>query len=743
MENTTDKFLNRYVFSEELPLEHKIFNLVMFFGIIAEIAAIIINIIAGVSVMAIFGVTGMLIITAITFGICIRMKLSRSIILIVLIFICDILFPLIFFAKGGINGGVTGFFVLCIILNFLLLRGKLCLILVLVHTAVMIGCYLLSRYFPSLVIPLSNESSRYIDVIHAIVLAGFLSGFLIKFQIRIYEREREKAEAATRAKADFLANISHEIRTPLNAIIGLGELELGKTLPPDTVANLEKIHNSGMSLLHIINDLLDISKIESGRFELITDTYYTSSLINDTANLNIIRIGSKPITFQLDIDEKLPRNLFGDELRIRQILNNLLSNAFKYTREGLVWLKIRSVPIQSEKDLGRINLVCTIEDTGMGIREDDLKKLFSAYNQVDVKSNRHIEGTGLGLSICKNLVELMGGTITVRSEYGKGSAFTVSIPQAVSDSAPLGSEMAKNLASFRYNAEKKEWRNFIRNPMPYAKVLVVDDVSTNLDVAKGMLMLYGMSIECASSGKEAIRKVREERVKYDAIFMDHMMPEMDGIEAVRIIRNEITSDYAHNVPIIALTANAIIGNEKLFLENGFNDFLSKPIDMTKLDVLMQKWVRNREKEGSSEWAPVVEKLRQDGTREAIEAEKQEQKKSDVSPIAGIDYKEGVKRLGNKEASYLRVLSSYAAGMPALLDKIRYFMPSALDDYRIIVHGIKGSSYGICANEIGKQAEALEMAARSGDIETILAKNDGFILQMEKQIGEITKYVTSL
>ena len=751
-----NSYVDRYLLSDDLPLEHKIFNLVLLFGIIAEIAAVFVRILEGVSALSVLAVVIMVVVTTAAFVFCARLKLHKWGILIALVLICDFLFPLIFFTNGGIDSGLTGYFVLCIVLNFFLVRGWLCAVMILIHIVIMISCYLVGYFYPSLVIPFSNDFARYVDIIHTILIAGFLSGFLVKFQVRIYEREKERAEAATRAKAEFLANISHEIRTPLNAIMGLGEIELAKNHPSETQSNLEKMNSSGMSLLSIINDLLDISKIESGRFDLILGEYGTTSFINDTVNLNMVRIGSKPIIFQLDIDEKLPQKLYGDELRLKQILNNLLSNAIKYTKEGYVRLKIRSVPTPEEN---KINLVCSVEDSGIGIREDDMVKLFSAYNQVDTRSNRHIEGTGLGLSISKNLVQLMGGTINVRSEYGKGSVFTVEIPQAVSDAAAIGREMADSLTNFRFSTKKRERRRTMRNPMPYGKVLVVDDVSTNLDVAKGMMLPYGLTIDCVTSGMESIKIIEEEKVRYDAVFMDHMMPGMDGIDTVKIIRNEIPGEYARKVPIIALTANAIIGNDKMFLANGFNDFLSKPIDLSKLDVVLQKWVRNREKEASAEWAPLIEKLLwDDSLDEEDPAPEPENPQSiaippaggsstggtpDASPIAGIDFAGGIKRLGNREAAYIRILSSYAAGMPALLDKIRNFTSSGLVDYEIIVHGIKGSSYGICANEMGKQAEALEMAAKKGDTETILSANAGFILQMEKLLEEISKYLKSL
>jgi signal transduction histidine kinase len=297
-------------------------------------------------------------------------------------------------------------------------------------------------------------------------------------------RAKEAAEAASKAKSAFLATMSHEIRTPLNAILGLSEIQLQNKLPDEARGDLEKIYNSGSTLLGIINDILDISKIETGNFELVPVDYDTPSLVNDTVQLNIVRIGSKPIAFKLDIDDTLPARLSGDELRVKQVLNNILSNAFKYTRAGTVTLQVRWE--KRERDA----FMCfVVSDTGQGIREEDMGKLFSEYSQLDAKSNRKIEGTGLGLSITKRLVEMMGGTVGVESEYGRGSAFTVRLRQGIVDEKPIGPEVAENLMSFRLiETRRSRSKNLIRARMPYGKVLVVDDVATNLDVAKGLLL---------------------------------------------------------------------------------------------------------------------------------------------------------------------------------------------------------------------------------------------------------------
>jgi signal transduction histidine kinase/CheY-like chemotaxis protein len=398
---------------------------------------------------------------------------------------------------------------------------------------------------------------------------------------------KQAAEEASQAKSVFLANMSHEIRTPLNAIIGLGELELRNDLPPSTRGSLNKMQNSAQILLSIINDILDISKIESGKLELLPAPYQVAAMVNDVVAINLVRIGSKPINFVFDIDENIPVQLFGDELRVRQALNNFLTNAFKYTLEGEVKLSMQG----ELSDTGAFFLVCVISDTGIGIRPEDQARLFEDYYQADAKSNRHIEGTGLGLAISHRFVDMMGGTITVESEYGKGSVFTVRMRQGIVNPAPLGKEAAENLRRLRFIEGGERRKDGPRFQLPGRRVLVVDDVEINLEVARGMMEAYGLAVDCAQSGQEAVDRIRDAAVKYDAIFMDHMMPGMDGIEAVRIIRNEINTEYARKIPVIALTANAITGNEAMFLDKGFQAFLSKPIEIPKLDATLAQWLR--------------------------------------------------------------------------------------------------------------------------------------------------------
>ena len=392
---------------------------------------------------------------------------------------------------------------------------------------------------------------------------------------------RQAAEAATRSKSDFLATMSHEIRTPLNAIIGIAQIQLQKRNLPDEYADaLEKINASGDNLLGIINDILDLSKIEIGKMELHPAEYDVPRLLNDAVQLNIVRIGSRPIEFTLDIDESLPSKLYGDELRLKQILNNLLSNAIKYTKKGQVKLSVSHVPVADD-----VILRFVIKDTGQGMREEDKERLFSRYRRFNADVNHATEGTGLGLSITKRLIAMMEGTIAVESEYGKGSTFFVTAKQKAVKCPPIGAETARKLRSFTFIDSRKTAAPQIGSePMPHGSILVVDDVETNLYVAKGLLAPYELNVETAESGYKTLEKIESGAI-YDIIFMDHMMPDMDGIEATEKLR-----ERGYRGAIVALTANALVGNDEMFARHGFDGFISKPIDVLQLDAVLKQFI---------------------------------------------------------------------------------------------------------------------------------------------------------
>ena len=440
------------------------------------------------------------------------------------------------------------------------------------------------QYLPSF-----YKEERLFETIKApLIIDGVVTGLVgIARDITDRKAMEEETKAASRSKSAFLANMSHEMRTPMNVIVGLTDLMLEEDDSGGNLKNnLEKISTAGNTLLGLINDVLDISKIEAGKLELIPVQYEMPSLLNDIIILNMIRIESKPIAFRLDINEELPYSLYGDDLRVKQIINNLLSNAFKYTQKGTVTLGMNCKRQGSED----VRMSVWVNDTGIGIREEDLKKLFTDYSQVSTQANRQIEGTGLGLSITKMLVERMDGKIFVESEYGKGSTFRFHIRQKFVSDKTISAEVVENLCNFRYAEDKrKAAKNLVRPDLNYASVLVVDDMPNNLDVAAALLGKYKMRVDCVTSGQEAINRINSGEPVYDAIFMDHMMPGMDGVEATAKIR-AIGTKYAMTIPIIALTANAIVGNEQMFLDNDFQAFLAKPINVIQLDSIVRKWI---------------------------------------------------------------------------------------------------------------------------------------------------------
>ena len=400
-------------------------------------------------------------------------------------------------------------------------------------------------------------------------------------------QKREIAEEESKAKTRFLARMSHEIRTPMNAVLGLTEIELQKGgHSKETEDVFLRIHSSSTLLLMIINDILDLSKVEAGKMEIIPAEYDTASFITDTVQLNLMQIGSKRIQFLLSVDEKLPERLYGDELRIKQILNNLLSNAFKYTNEGTVKL---TVGVENHH-CDNVIMVFKVEDTGQGMTTEQLANLHVDFVRFNVELNRTIEGVGLGMPISVQLIKMMNGDIRIDSEPGKGSVFTVRIPQKPCNCKLLGKEKAKNLASLKAPVSIGNTMKIPVEPMPQGKVLAVDDVEINLDVIQGILELYKINVEFAGSGSEALEKIKAGKV-YDIIFMDHMMPLMDGMETTRRIR-----DLGYTHPIVALTANAVKDTADMFMNNGFSGYVSKPIDVGHLHKYLVRFIRDKEME---------------------------------------------------------------------------------------------------------------------------------------------------
>jgi CheY-like chemotaxis protein/anti-sigma regulatory factor (Ser/Thr protein kinase) len=535
-------------------------------------------------------------------------------------------------------------------------------------------------------------------------------------------RKSEIAEESSKAKSAFLANMSHEIRTPINAIWGIAEILMqNDQLPDDVLEGLEKIDNSCNMLLGIINDILDFSKIEAGKLDITPVIYNTADIINDTVHLNMVYIGDKPIEFELEVDENIPIKLIGDELRIKQILSNLLSNAFKYTETGKVTLTFRVEP-----NTQGVLLVFEVRDTGSGMTKEQVTKLFEEYSRFEQSTDTVIEGTGLGLSIVNRLIALMGGEVYVESEPGKGSLFTVRLPQDTASAEILGRELAESMKQFRTDYRKNmKRRQIIRDYMPHGRVLIVDDVPTNLYVAEGLMKPYGLQIETVSSGFEAIDKVNSGK-EYDIIFMDHMMPKMDGIETTKRLRD---SGYA--APIAVLTANAVTGQADMFLQNGFDAFISKPIDIRHLNSILNKFIGSRERLPEEN---VADEADDSSAVAALMID---------TGIAGIGISKALERYNGDVQLFLRVLRSYAANVRSLLGSIETVCEDTLGDYKITVHGIKGASYDVFAESVGKKSENLEKAAVAGDLDYIREHNPVFLDAAHKLINNVETMINKI
>ncbi|MCL2196493.1 MAG: ATP-binding protein [Treponema sp.] len=572
------------------------------------------------------------------------------------------------------------------------------------------------------------------------VIAAIIASIFIKRPFDKIEILKIEAENANKAKSAFLSTMSHEIRTPMNAILGISEIQLEKdSLNNDEREALEKIYTSGDLLLSIINDILDLSKIEADKLELMNNKYDIASLISDSAQLNMMRIGSKPIEFELFANEHMPAQMIGDELRIKQILNNLLSNAFKYTSSGTVKL---SVYCEDGNNKNKVNLFIVVSDSGQGMTKDQVDKIFDEYSRFNLDTNRSTEGTGLGMAIARRLINMMNGEISVESEVGSGTTFKVRLTQGRCESGPIGADVAENLRQFRTHSRAFMKRVQIsRESMPYGSVLIVDDVEANLYVAKGLLTPYHLNINTVNGGYAAIDKIKKGEV-FDVIFMDHMMPDIDGIETTKQIRG-----LGYKEPVVALTANAVTGQAEVFLENGFDDFISKPIDIRQLNAILNKYVRDKQPQD------VIDAARLESSTAAVIAQKvppQPVSYKDTlktrlftHKIPGLDIYKGFLRFEEDVEFYIRVLHAYSKSIRSAFDIIKNVNEQNLTLYKINVHGIKGTSLDICAQKISDAAAALEKAAAACDIGYINEHNPPFIKSIEEIVSNLDSLLADL
>ena len=506
-----------------------------------------------------------------------------------------------------------------------------------------------------------------------------------------YEEELlERLRVSDRAKTDFLTNMSHEIRTPINGIMGMNSILLRQidTLPREKIAEYAgNMQRASRTLLAIVNDILDISKIESGKMELLCEGYELASLINDCYTIVASNCKKKNLDLYMEIDENLPSILYGDDVRIRQIVNNFLSNAVKYTKRGHVILKISYSRIDEEN----INLRIDVKDSGIGIQKKDMENLFQNFTRLEEHKNRNIEGTGLGLSLTKRLVDMMHGEVQIESQYGEGSTFTAIIPQKVICEDGIG--------DMKQIFENYELSVGAMMPVPQfagTHILVVDDMEMNRIVAKEMLLQTGAIVDVAGSGEEGLTLMKEQH--YDLIFMDQMMPDMDGIATFEEMKR--MNHQNKTTPVIAMTANAVKGAKEMYLQHGFADYISKPIFEEKMWKILERFLADKQTEA-------VEKKNSDGGAE-------ENKKSLQERFPYLDTEQGMSVCMEDEDFYLKILKVYLKD--EMVDTLQQdYEAGAWAQYQIHVHGLKNVSANIGAMELSEQFKGLEYAIKNHDI----------------------------
>ena len=525
------------------------------------------------------------------------------------------------------------------------------------------------------------EAAQEVDA-RALAIAAREEAQAKIMEAQALQLQEAQAQPSTNAQSHLLPQISRQMREPLSAIISLSEQMMGnEDIIGEHAGDLEKICRAGATLLGAVNDIMDLSNIESGKFALNPAQYDTQRMISDIISLHAKRVGEGPVRFVPQIGEGLHGALFGDESRVKQIFGNLLCNAFQHTREGSVEWRL-----SSEREGDSVWLVSSVSGT------------------VEVAPSNDLDELGLSMSVTKRLVEVMDGTIAVERANGKGSTFTVRLRQGFVGDRPIGKEAADALQAQQHLH------------LPDARVLVVDDTQADLDAAKGLLARYGMRVDCVASGEKAIRLIQAGVARYSAILMDHRMAGLDGVETTRIIRQEIGTRFAQTVPIIALTDES----KDAFVQKGFQDTLSKPIGLTQLDAAIRRWVCDQ---GSKIVTPAISAV-------------PEAKPHPLPLIEGIDMETALQRIGGDQETLLAALRSYALMIPPVLDEIRQVSEEGLPAYAIAVNAIKGSSRSICAERVGDQAEVLENAAMTGALAFVQENNRPFVETLDKLLAQM-------
>lgn len=580
------KKMIRDIGNPNLKLQERMFRLIMLIGMAGLAIGIIVGIISGEglanTVILCVAFAGFALITYFS----IRYKRTQWGAVITAVILIYLVLPYNFLTTGGIYGGAPIWFLLGVVYVCLVVENRMKYVLLISGYSLFAACYYIAYAYPDVIVQHTTQMA-YIDSIMTLMIVSGLTCSMILFQNAIFrsenalaQKQKKEIEELNRMQNRFFSSMSHEIRTPINTIIGLNEMILREDVSDEVAEDARNIKGAGKMLLTLINDILDMSRIESGNMDIVPVTYDVGNMLSDIVNMIWVRAREKGLEFHIDVDQAMPLQLCGDEVRIKQILINVLNNAVKYTSEGSVTLSIQC----KRQENGRAQISYSVTDTGIGIKKESIPFLFSAFKRVDEEKNRYIEGTGLGLSIVKQLVELMGGEIAVNSVYTKGSTFVITLPQETVGEAEIG--VLDLEARHALNARQHYKQSF---EAPKAQVLIVDDNETNLMVVQKLLRDTKVNTDTALSGMECLKKTLQKR--YDVIFMDHLMPEMDGIECLHKIRKQ-TGGLNQNIPVVALTANAGGENQVLYRREGFDGYLLKPVSGIQLETELLRLLPN-------------------------------------------------------------------------------------------------------------------------------------------------------